>query len=728
MGRHTILTATRINTTQVEIAVGSQTIWTPSDPVLERGLDGLRIDLDASDEAGTLYTITSNAADSLIIEDATLGDTELTALTGKDLIGVHTFDRLAVRNGAAADFGADRVVINNAVIGDAFNAVHLRFGQMNGAALQILLQQLGSTSVEFDDATIGSLNMTDSTVTVTGDLTVTNSLVMSNTAYMFVAGNLNVNGDIALGATATLQAVNATATNLLIDGATMEVGTLNIINDITLLNNGVLTVPDPSTVLWQVYPLDITAGGMVRVSLGASINVDGKGYPTVSNLNYTGYGGPDFTRNANMSCHAGLTNVVNTCSTYGRLEQARFAGSGGGINIYYTATGNGYGGGIIRMTAGSLENNATISANGNSGYQHGAGGAIHINANSISGTGFYSANGGDGGGGSSDALGGGGRISLYLPDSTANNADMVNVTAQGGASAIYSSTGAGAGTVYVKYTNETYGHLIVDNGGNTAPALSTPVRQIGQRIIASLTDQTGGLYNVSLGANSAVHINEAAAITTSTVNPDTAVNHHPFTLSAARNINIAVNKVDFRPHVYLLKNNAGILSRVTDTFSYSVETISINNYALQPGEYVIAVGSSYLQTYDAISGSRSQTSNYAGSYTLKVNTIGDTWRATDPIYGWGLEGLEVSFDLVNPGLITYPVTLNDEESLTVQSGLDLTIQSLTDFVGVHRFQTLTVKGGANVDFGQDVVIIEDIPGSIIEADSAVTANTNSVLP
>jgi hypothetical protein len=87
----------------------SGTPWKPSDVALDWGIDGLDVDLDASETNSPLYRIVSNSANTLTINTSD----NLAGAVGRELIGVQTFDRLSVTHGASVDFGGDRVIVLN---------------------------------------------------------------------------------------------------------------------------------------------------------------------------------------------------------------------------------------------------------------------------------------------------------------------------------------------------------------------------------------------------------------------------------------------------------------------------------------------------------------------------------------------------------------------------------------------------------------------------------------
>jgi hypothetical protein len=148
-------------------------------------------------------------------------------------------------------------------------------------------------------------------------------------------------------------------------------------------------------------------------------------------------------------------------NTYDSTTSPISPGSGGGSYSPYSV--GGVGGGTIRLNvSGILEADGRISANGGSGSGSGggggSGGSIWLTVGTLSGAGSIMANGGNG----ADAIGGGGgggRIAITYN----NNSFTGPVSAYGGGGANW----GGAGTVYLKTNSQSYGQLILDNGGNT---------------------------------------------------------------------------------------------------------------------------------------------------------------------------------------------------------------------------------------------------------------------
>ena len=105
MGRHTITGALLVDENEWQIQI-ADTPWRVMDAGYDWGIDGIDVDLDASEELSPHYPVVSNTADTLTIITAD----DLSGVVGSELVGVHTFETMSIMNGASVDFGDDRVV------------------------------------------------------------------------------------------------------------------------------------------------------------------------------------------------------------------------------------------------------------------------------------------------------------------------------------------------------------------------------------------------------------------------------------------------------------------------------------------------------------------------------------------------------------------------------------------------------------------------------------------
>ncbi|GIW39488.1 MAG: hypothetical protein KatS3mg076_0065 [Candidatus Binatia bacterium] len=246
----------------------------------------------------------------------------------------------------------------------------------------------------------------------------------------------------------------------------------------TLRNGAVLTHPAATATTRSSLVLNIT--GQLRIDGTSRIDVSGRGFlggrsgdntadegRTLGNVpgstrrnggSYGGLGGP-----GNVP---GVSNPV-----YGDFRDPNLPGSGGASE----GGAGGNGGGVLRITADSLVLDGEIAADGGNGVGRvaagGSGGAIRIDVGTIAGAGTIHANGGEGNGGGFEAGGGGGgRIALYYDE--AGGFDLSRITAFGRRGPF--ALDGGAGTVFVKAADRTFGDLVVDSAGGN-PASATPL-------------------------------------------------------------------------------------------------------------------------------------------------------------------------------------------------------------------------------------------------------------
>jgi hypothetical protein len=201
-------------------------------------------------------------------------------------------------------------------------------------------------------------------------------------------------------------------------------------------------------------------------------------------------------------------------SPYDSTTSPTSLGSGGGSYSPYSV--GGAGGGAIRLNvSGILQVDGRISANGGngsvSGGGGGSGGSIWLTVGTLSGAGSITANGGNG----ADAIGGGsggGRISVGY---TANSFGGL-ISAYGGSGANW----GGAGTVYLKANSQSYGQLILDNGGNAGTNTTFSASSIDLLVAGSAIGQgpsgSWSVRNLQIRTNSV--LTTVVSISSQTVN------------------------------------------------------------------------------------------------------------------------------------------------------------------------------------------------------------------
>ena len=297
-------------------------------------------------------------------------------------------------------------------------------------------------------------------------------------------GQLLVDNGGQAGTNTPLNApVTSKAVDLTVQGAAVAVISLPELPELPRFRN--LTVASNAW-LSVGNPIIITVTGNATIQAGGGIIADGAGY--ASNLGpgagkyalfasaYTGGGGGYGGFGA-----AGGGPTANGGPPYGPVMEPVDLGSGGGcspVEIGAPGSGAGAGGGAIRLNVtGVLMLDGRISADGSPGIAEGSGGgsggSVWLTVGTLTGAGTISANGGmgygfgaTGGGG-----GGGGRIAIQYGGYLFFGA----TTARGGSGSAW----GGAGTIYTKANNESWGQVVVDNGGqagaNTTWSQTDPI-------------------------------------------------------------------------------------------------------------------------------------------------------------------------------------------------------------------------------------------------------------
>jgi len=229
-------------------------------------------------------------------------------------------------------------------------------------------------------------------------------------------------------------------------GATVTIDGSHGFNSLQLANGAVLT--HSANTSTQTHKLDLTVTQQVIVDATSSIDVTGKGYApgyTTGNTTTggaTGYAGGSYGGLGDPR-YGNTTNRV-----YGDYADPDDWGSGSGGAAPSFA---GWGGGLVRINVGTLQLDGKVLADGTGTGSGGSGGGILVQAGTLAGSGLIRAAGKD----RSYDAGGGGRVAVYAQDFSAF--DTTKITAPGG-------TGAGAGSVYIRDTDQPQGTLILDAG------------------------------------------------------------------------------------------------------------------------------------------------------------------------------------------------------------------------------------------------------------------------
>ena len=205
---------------------------------------------------------------------------------------------------------------------------------------------------------------------------------------------------------------------------------------VSVLEGAVLT--HPVTTADQLYTLQMTVTNALKIDAASKIDVSARGYPqgrTSGNTRPSGATGESGGSYGGLGVpYDGTANPV-----YGDFRDPREPGAGGGSSY-----SSGAGGGLVRITAGSVQVDGAIVANGGTvaGYNGGggSGGGIWLKVGTLSGIGLVAASGGDS---SYQGGGGGGRVAIYYTALSGFDTES-RVQAHGG-------VGGGAGSVGTIY-------------------------------------------------------------------------------------------------------------------------------------------------------------------------------------------------------------------------------------------------------------------------------------
>ncbi|MFO0847615.1 MAG: Ig-like domain-containing protein [Gemmataceae bacterium] len=217
--------------------------------------------------------------------------------------------------------------------------------------------------------------------------------------------------------------------DVLVDGTTVAIDGPHQFNSVHLVNGGVLThTADSAT---QTHKISLSVTQQVIVDATSAINVGARGY-------VAGYTSGNIQAGGSGGSHGGRGG--GGPAVYDDYRDPDDAGGGG----------SGVGGGVVRVTAGSLALDGGIYANGLSG---GAGGGIFVSVGTLTGAGSIQASGGFAAGRFTGG-GAGGRVAVYYR--THAGFGLANVAA-GGAGSPDGPYG-GAGTVFI-LQNEPHTHV-----------------------------------------------------------------------------------------------------------------------------------------------------------------------------------------------------------------------------------------------------------------------------
>ena len=492
--------------------------------------------------------------------------------------------------------------------------------------------------------------------------------------------------------------------SIALDGEAMTLSNkgqlVRIDGDLTLMNLAKVTVPYAQNYQSSLYPLRLEVTGQVSVEYGSSIDVTAKGYPNR-------HGGPEFGSRMNEACHGGNAYGHANC-VYGAYERARFAGSGS----YYSR-----GGGVVELTTPALYLYGGILADGQTEGAHGgAGGSIHLDVGEFHGDGVLSASGGDASGSTSYEDGAGGRISLAVQENFFTGG--VN-TASGAA-----GHASGAGTVYWIPTEEgqQHGDLFIDNNNYTAQSGSTLIRSVGSHSVSSIDMTPSSQWNVEVNPSDMLNLFGQGSVFAQGAG---SIEKIPFTIEQSGTYQFVIRSGEIAPDANIFVNDSNLTSSDhlfggAEAYTSQVGNDRVYTYELSPGSYFLAVGS-YPMTVDDVVNGRSLNGISSGSFSYSIsNQAGATWAPEDNAGAAGVSGREIRFVSGDSRSPVYTIENNDGYNLKIETQDDLSLYDGYEIQGIHRFKTLSVTGGASVDFsGDEVEILDlsnsDLSGEIINA-------------
>ena len=237
-------------------------------------------------------------------------------------------------------------------------------------------------------------------------------------------------------------------------------------------------------------------GGNISISVGKNFTMYSNATINASGLGYGSGSGPGKPSGA-AACSGGFYGGMGGSGdwpstgvsgiTYGSIINPKDFGSGGSSSS---------GGGAIFLNITGITNlSGIITSMGTNYGGSGSGGSIYLISNSIVGIGSINVSGGT----NSGAIGcggmgggGGGRIAVILTNGTDFN--NINFYTFGGKGA----NAGGAGTIYLKTANQTYGQLIIDNNNATSATATTLISEnVTDTIVGDVIIRNAGKLNIS---------------------------------------------------------------------------------------------------------------------------------------------------------------------------------------------------------------------------------------
>lgn len=283
-----------------------------------------------------------------------------------------------------------------------------------------------------------------------GDVELRDTVTLSESSRYFFSQDLQINkhlkGNMASPSITVYGILTSSDDDLVVDGYTLEFASSQTYQSVEIRNGGVVTTGRPLSS--ETPPINLVADNIV-IGAGSGINISGKGIERGPNTDSS-----DGGSHGGSGGESHYYNSYAPAGPYGELIAPTSYGMGSGI--YETAS---YGGGALKLIAGSLRLDGYIAADGEPMVDNrggsAAGGSVWIDVDKLisSGSGRITANGSAGRHRSLDYWGyyyagggGGGRIAVYYQEM--EGLPLENISAAGGLQSNTGKSGA-PGTIYL---------------------------------------------------------------------------------------------------------------------------------------------------------------------------------------------------------------------------------------------------------------------------------------
>ncbi|QQS60985.1 MAG: fibronectin type III domain-containing protein [Candidatus Moraniibacteriota bacterium] len=470
---------------------------------------------------------------------------------------------------------------------------------------------------------------------------------------------------------------------------------LNVTGNVTILNNGYLTHTANTTT--ETHRLFMDIGGNLDVQTGGQINVDVKGYSSGP-----GNGGCS-SQGASYGGQGGCGSTF--IDTYGSISDPVNIGSGG--------AGNGtLGGGstVLEVVGETTINGIVASSSISSANRCGSGGTISLKTGSLNGSGLIRADGVVASYGTSQGIGGGGRIAIKLTSS--NNFGSVMMRA-------YGYGGAAAGTIYTETASQREGNgtVIIDNN-NQNSSVFTAIPATQTWTIKNLVLKNKGQISVPTGttldiSNVTITTTDATPISGIMVNGGTFIpplNTHSFSLPLFYNF--------YAPYTITGDLTLGggsaqtqlIITNGSPTNKFTVTgnvTILNNGYLTHTSDY----SSETHRLFMDIGGNLDIQTGGQINADDKGYGSGPGYGGTNPYCGsYGGQALPLG---VTYGSITSPVNYGSGGGTNVYGGgsIQLTVSRNTNIAGIVSSSSTVYNGSRSGSGGSVNIITETLSGS-----------------